>query len=62
MYPQVEDMSEIYAPTLPRLFAIVLFAIEYSAEAQPTTAGAVKGESRGIQGSGPCRHFQCSFK
>ena len=30
MLPLVEDMSEIYAHPLPRVFAIFLFAIEYS--------------------------------
>ena len=43
MYPLVEDMSEIYAHPLPRVYAIFLFAIEYSAKAQPpqhTTTGA----------------------
>ena len=36
-------MSEIYAHPLPRVYAIFLFAIEYSAKAQPpqhTTTGA----------------------
>ena len=36
----VEDMSEIYAHPLPRVYAIFLFAIEYSAKAQHTTTGA----------------------
>ena len=40
MYPLVEDMSEIYARPLPRVYAIFLFAIEYSAKAQHTTTGA----------------------
>ena len=44
MFPLVEDMSEIYARPLPRVYAIFLFAIEYSAKAQPpqhtTTARA----------------------
>ena len=40
MNPLVEDMSEIYAHPLPRGYAIVLFAIEYSAKAQHTTKGA----------------------
>ena len=43
MLPLVEDMSEIYAHPLPRVYAIFLFAIEYSAKAQPprqhTTTG-----------------------
>ena len=34
------DMSEIYAHPLPRVYAIFLFAIEYSAKAQHTTTGA----------------------
>ena len=40
MYLLVEDMSEIYARPLPRVYAIFLFAIEYSAKAQHTTTGA----------------------
>ena len=43
MYPLVEDMSEIYVHHLPRVYAMFLFAIEYSAKAQPpqhTTTGA----------------------
>ena len=40
MYPLVEDMSEIYARPLPRVYAIFLFAIEYSAKAQQPTTGA----------------------
>ena len=43
MYPLVEDMSDIYAHPLPRVYVIFLFAIEYSAKAQPpqhTTTGA----------------------
>ena len=40
MYPLVEDMSKIYARPLPRVYAIFLFAIEYSAKAQHTTTGA----------------------
>ena len=43
MFPLVEDMSKIYAHPLPRVYAIFLVAIEYSAKAQPpqhTTAGA----------------------
>ena len=40
MDPLVEDMSEIYAHPLPRVYAMFLFAIEYSAEAQHTTTGA----------------------
>ena len=40
MYPLVDDMSEIYARPLPRVQAIFLFAIEYSAKAQHTTTGA----------------------
>ena len=39
MYPQVEDMSEIYARHLPRVNAIFLFAIEYSAKAQHNNRG-----------------------
>ena len=42
MYP-LEDMSKIYARPLPRVYAIFLFAIEYSAKAQHTTAGARAG-------------------
>ena len=37
MYPLVEDMSKIYARHLPRVYAIFLFAIDYSAKAQHTT-------------------------
>ena len=40
MFPLVEDMSEIYAHPLPRVYAIFLFAIEYSAKAQHTTTKA----------------------
>ena len=43
MYPLAQDMSEICARPLPRVYAIFLFAIEYSAKAQPpqlTTTGA----------------------
>ena len=40
MYPLVEDMSKIYARPLQRVYAIFLFAIEYSAKAQRTTTGA----------------------
>ena len=40
MLPLVEDMSEIYAHPLPTVYAIFLFAIEYSAKAQHTTTGA----------------------
>ena len=43
MYPLVQDMSDIYAHPLPSVYAIFLFAIEYSAKAQPpqhTTTGA----------------------
>ena len=43
MYPLVEDMSKIYARPLPRVDAIFLFAIEYSAKAQHTTTGARAG-------------------
>ena len=43
MYPLVEDMSKIYARPLPRVYAIFLFAIEYSAKAQHTTTGARAG-------------------
>ena len=39
----VEDMSKIYARPLPRVYAIFLFAIEYSAKAQHTTTGARAG-------------------
>ena len=35
-----EKMSKIYAHPLPRVHAIFLFAIEYSAKAQHTTTGA----------------------
>ena len=35
MLPLVEDMSKIYAHPLPRVNAIFLFAIEYSAKARP---------------------------
>ena len=45
MYPLVEDMSKIYARPLPRVYAIFLFAIEYSAKVQHTTTGA-----RGVGG------------
>ena len=48
MYPLVEDMSKIYARPLPRVYAIFLFAIEYSAKAQPpqhTTTGAMGGDA-----------------
>ena len=34
MYPLGKDMSEIYAHPLPRVYAIFLFASEYSAKAQ----------------------------
>ena len=50
MYPLVEDMSNIYAHPLPRVYAIFLFAIEYGAEAQPpqhTTGARAGGEGRG---------------
>ena len=40
MYPLVEDMSEMYARPLPRVYVIFLCAIEYSAKAQHTTTGA----------------------
>ena len=50
MYQLVEDMSEMYAHPLPRVYAIVLFAIEYSAKAQHTTTGA-----RGRGGATPGR-------
>ena len=43
MYPLVEDMSKIYARPLPRVYAIFLFAIEYSAKAQHTTTRARGG-------------------
>ena len=45
MYPLVEDMSEIDAHPLQRVYAIFLFAIEYLAKAQPqhTTTGARAG-------------------
>ena len=39
MLPLAQDMSEIYAHPLPRVYAIFLFAIEYSAKAQHTTTG-----------------------
>ena len=42
-YPLVEDMSEIHARPLPRVYVIFLFAIEYSAKAQHTTTGARAG-------------------
>ena len=35
-----ENMSKIYARPLPRVYAIFLFAIEYTAKAQHTTTGA----------------------
>ena len=47
MYSLVEDMPEIYAPPLPRVYAIFLFAIGYSAKAQPTTTGARGGGGLG---------------
>ena len=50
MYPLVEDMSKIYARPLPRVYAIFLFAIEYSAKAQHTTTtatGVHAGEGAG---------------
>ena len=40
MLPLAQDMSEIYAHPLPRVYAIFLFATEYSAKAQHTTTGA----------------------
>ena len=46
MYTPVEDMSEMYSRPLPKVYAIFLFAIEYSAKAQPpqhTTTGARLG-------------------
>ena len=43
MYPLVENMSEIYAHPLPRVYAIFLFAIEYSAKAQHTTRARSPG-------------------
>ena len=46
MYPLVEDMSEIHAHPLPRVYDIFLFAIEYLAKGQPpqhTTTGAHAG-------------------
>ena len=46
MYPLVEDTSKIDAHPLPRVYAIVLFLIVYSAKAQPpqlTTTGAWGG-------------------
>ena len=36
-------MSKKYARPLPRVYAIFLFAIEYSAKAQHTTTGARAG-------------------
>ena len=48
MLPLVEDMSEIYAHPLPRVYDIFLFAIEYSAKAQPPqhkTTGAPQENS-----------------
>ena len=50
MYPLVEDMSKIYARPLPRVYAIFLFAIEYSAKAQHTTTRA-RGEG-GVEWDG----------
>ena len=38
-----EKMSKIYAHPLPRVYAIFLFAIEYSAKAQHTTTGEHAG-------------------
>ena len=38
-----EKISKIYARPLPRVYAIFLFAIEYSAKAQHTTTGAREG-------------------
>ena len=35
-----EFCQQIYARPLPRVYAIFLFAIEYSAKAQHTTTGA----------------------
>ena len=46
MYPLAQGMSEIYASPLPRVYAIFLFASEYSVKAQPpqhTTTGAQGG-------------------
>ena len=40
MFPLAQDMSKIYAHPLPRVYAMFLFAIEYSAKAQHTTTGA----------------------
>ena len=51
MYPLVEDMSEIYARPLPRVYAIYLFVIEYSAKAQHTTTGARMGGGRATPGA-----------
>ena len=47
MYALVEDMSKIYARPLPKVYAIFLFAIEYSAKAQHTTTGARAGGGGG---------------
>ena len=56
MYPLVEDMSEMYARPLPRVYAIFLCPIEKSAKAQPsqhTTAGARARGWGTTPGSGP---------
>ena len=44
MYPLVEDMAEIYARPLPRIYVFSI-AIEYSAKVQHTTTGA---RARGV--------------
>ena len=53
MYPLVEDMSEIYAHPLPRVYAMFLFGIEYSAKARHTTTGARGGGGGGTPGRAP---------
>ena len=49
-YREPQDMSEIYAHPLPRVYAIFLFAIEYSAKAQHITTAARAG-GRQTEGS-----------
>ena len=46
------DLVKIYAHPLLRVYAIFLFAIEYSAKAQHTTTGARAGGDTG--GARPC--------
>ena len=60
MYLLAEDMSDIYAHPLPRVFAIFLFAIDYSAKAQPpqhTTTGAPMSSTSGYMGAKYVQEF-----